>query len=125
MPRSEQLTVQLANQPGTLAQVAQALGKARVNIRALTVFEGRAKILTDDPRQGREALQNEGLFASIEDCLTVEVVDRPGALGEICRKVADAGINIEYAYTGLAETAGQAVAVMVVSDLEKASRITG
>ncbi len=59
MPRAKQLTVQLANKPGTLAQVAQALGRARVNMRALAVFEGRAKIIAEDPAKGREALQKD------------------------------------------------------------------
>ncbi|HEU4401488.1 MAG TPA: ACT domain-containing protein [Candidatus Polarisedimenticolia bacterium] len=125
MPRAKQLTVQLANKPGTLAQVAQALGRAKVNMRALAVFEGRAKIIADDPAKGREALQGEGLYASIEDCLTVDMTDRPGSLGDICSKLSEAGINIDYAYTGITQAAGHAVVVLVVSDLEKAARITG
>jgi len=125
MPRAKQLTVQLANKPGTLSQVAQALGKAGVNMRALAVFEGRAKIIADDPARGREALQALGLFASIEDCLAVDMSDRPGSLGEICAKLGSAGVNIDYAYTGITQAAGKAVVVMVVSDLEKAARIVG
>jgi hypothetical protein len=125
MPRTKQLTVQLANKPGTLAQVAQALGKAGVNMRALAVFEGRAKIIADDAAKGREVLQQEGLYASIEDCLAVDMSDRPGSLGGICAKLAAAGINIDYAYTGITQTPGKAVVVMVVSDLDKATKLTG
>ncbi|MFQ5877906.1 MAG: ACT domain-containing protein [Acidobacteriota bacterium] len=125
MPRTKQLTVQLANKPGTLAQVARALGAAGVNMRALAVFEGRAKIIAEDPAAGRDALQKEGLYASIEDCLTVDMADRPGSLGDICGKLAEAGVNIDYAYTGITQRPGEAVVVMVVSDLEKAARLTG
>jgi hypothetical protein len=125
MPRAKQLTVQLANKPGTLAQVARALGQAKVNMRALAVFEGRAKIIADDPVKGREALQKEGLYASIEDCLAVDMADQPGSLGDICAKLSAAGINIDYAYTGITQSAGKAVVVLVVSDLEKAARIAG
>ena len=125
MPRAKQLTVQLANKIGTLAQVAQALDKAGVNMRALAVFEGRAKIIAENPEQGRDALQKEGLYASIEDCLTVDMADRPGSLGEICGKLATAGVNIDYAYTGITQTPGKAVVVMVVSDLDKAAQIAG
>ncbi len=125
MPRAKQLTVQLANKPGTLAQVAQALGKAGVNMRALAVFEGRAKIIADDAAKGREVLQQEGLYASIEDCLAVDMSDQPGSLGGICAKLAAAGINIDYAYTGITQTPGKAVVVMVVSDLDKATKLSG
>ena len=125
MPRARQLTVQLANKPGMLAQVAQALGRAGVNMRALAVFEGRAKIIADDPAKGREALQKEGLYASIEECLAVDMADRPGSLGEICAGLSGAGINIDYAYTGITQSPGKAVVVMVVSDLEKAAKLAG
>ncbi len=125
MPRAKQLTVQLANKIGTLAQVATALGKAGVNMRALAVFEGRAKIIAENPEKGREALQKQGLYASVEDCLTVDMADKPGSLGEICSSLASAGINIDYAYTGITQTAGKAVVVMVVSDLDKAAKIAG
>ena len=125
MPRAKQLTVQLANKPGTLSHVAQILGRAKVNMRALAVFEGRAKIIADDPAKGRDALQQEGLYASIEDCLAVDMADQPGSLGEICGKLSAAGVNIDYAYTGITQSAGKAVVVMVVSDLDKAVRLTG
>ncbi len=124
MPRAKQLTVQLANKPGTLAQVAQALGRAKVNMRALAVFEGRAKIICEDPAKGRDALQKEGLYASIEDCLTVDMLDQPGPLGDICSRLAEVGINIDYAYTGIAPS-DKAVIVMVVSDLDRAAKILG
>ncbi len=125
MPRAKQLTVQLANKPGMLAQVAQALGRAGVNMRALAIFEGRAKIIAEDPAKGREALQKEGLYASIEDCLTVDMADRPGSLADICASLSQAGINIDYAYTGITQASGKAVVVMVVSDLERAAKLTG
>src|SRR2546422_9490528 len=125
MPRAKQLTVQLANKPGTLAQVAQSLGKARVNMRALAVFEGRAKIIADDPARGREALQKEGLYASIEDCLAVDMANQPGALGEICAKLSGAGINIDYAYTGITQAAGKPEVAVGVGDLDHAAKILG
>ncbi len=125
MPRAKQLTVQLANKPGTLAQVARALGEAGVNMKSLAVFEGRAKIIAEDPARGREALQALGLFATIEDCLTIDMADQPGSLGDICTRLAAAGVNIDYAYTGIAHDGDKPVVVMVVSDLDKATKIAG
>ena len=125
MPRAKQLTVQLANKPGTLAQVARALGEAGVNMKSLAVFEGRAKIIAEDPARGREALQALGLFATIEDCLTIDMADQPGSLGDICTRLAEAGVNIDYAYTGIALDGDKPVVVMVVSDLDKATKIAG
>ena len=81
--------------------------------------------IADDPAKGREALQKEGLYASIEDCLTVDMADQPGSLGDICSRLSGAGINIDYAYTGITQTPGKAIVVMVVSDLDKAAKIVG
>ena len=125
MPKVKQLTVQLANKPGTLAQMAKALGQAGVNMNSLAVFEGRAKIIAEDPVKGRDALQAIGLYASIEECLTFDMSDKPGSLAKICAQLAEAGINIDYAYTGITHDADKPVIVMVVSDLKKATGITG
>ena len=45
------------------------------------------------------ALEGAG-FAAVEerDVLVVDIEDRPGALGETARKLADAGVNIELVY---------------------------
>jgi len=47
--------------------------------------------------------------------LVLELGDRPGELGEIARKIADAGVNIDLIYIA-ANTRG----VMGADDLEKA-----
>jgi len=51
--------------------------------------------------------------------------DQPGSLGDICSRLSGAGINIDYAYTGITQTPGKAIVVMVVSDLDKAAKIVG
>jgi hypothetical protein len=55
----------------------------------------------------------------------VDMAYQPGTLGDICAKLSGAGINIDYAYTGITQTTGKAVVVMVVSDLDKAAKIVG
>ena len=51
------------------------------------------------PPAAREALEGAG-FTSIDEreVAVVEVEDRPGVLGEVARKLADAGVNIELVY---------------------------
>jgi hypothetical protein len=48
--------------------------------------------------------------------LTITLEDRPGTMGEVARKVADAGVNIGLAYP----TFGGVQLVLGVDDLDKA-----
>jgi hypothetical protein len=65
----------------------------------------------------RSALQKDGLEVSDErDVIVVDVEDRPGTMAQVARKLADAGVNIELAYT----TFGGVRLVLGVDDFETA-----
>jgi hypothetical protein len=98
------LTLYLDDQPGELARVGDVLGKAGANIAglcAVTSGGGRAEvhILVDDPTPAFEALAGAQItIAAEQEVIVLEMEDRPGALGEIARKLGDAGVNITSAY---------------------------
>jgi hypothetical protein len=98
------LTLYLDDQPGELARVGDVLGKAGANIAglcAVTSGGGRAEvhILVDDPTPAFEALEGARItIAAEQEVIVLEMEDRPGALGEIARKLGDAGVNITSAY---------------------------
>ena len=56
-------------------------------------------LLVDDASTARRAIEDAG-YTLIEEreVVVAGLDDRPGALGETTRKVADAGVNIELAY---------------------------
>ena len=115
------LTVALEDRPGRLADLGEATGQAGINIEGLCGVraEGGAQIhlLVEDPSAARSALEGAGFEVSDErDVLVVEVEDRPGTMAEVARKIADAGANIELAYT----TFGGVKLVLGVDDLDKA-----
>ena len=114
------LTVTLEDRPGTLAEVGEALGKAGVNIHGMCGFpcegKGVIHILIDNTGGWRHVLEGIGLKDSEErEVLVIEIEDRPGVLGDIARKIANAGANIELAYL-----ATRTRLVIGVDDLEKA-----
>ena len=98
------LTLYLDDQPGELARVGDVLGKAGANIAglcAVTSGGGRAEvhILVDDATPAFEALEGARItIAAEQEVIVLEMEDRPGALGEIARKLGDAGVNITSAY---------------------------
>lgn len=125
MPIAKQLSAALANKPGTLAELVGALGRDGISIHALMVFEGRARFLVNDPVKARESARKLGLQVFEDDVVTVEIESRPGALGRTARAIADAGVNIDYCYSGCGRAQGTLLGVFVVSDLEKAEKALG
>ncbi len=98
------LTLYLDDQPGELARVGDVLGKAGANIAglcALTTGGGQVEvhILVHDATAAFEALQRARVrIAAEQEVLVLEVEDRPGALGEIARRLGDARVNLTLVY---------------------------
>jgi hypothetical protein len=117
------LTVILQDEPGQLAKLGEATGRAGANIRGLAAFTGEGRgvihLLFDDDHaaRARAALEEAGLgIADDREVLVVDVNDRPGTLGELARELGEAGVNIELAYT----TFGGVRLVIATDDLENA-----
>lgn len=123
MPKD--LTVVIEDRPGTLADVTEALGKAGVNIEGTAGFpcegQGIGHVLVDDTAAARKAIQGGGGKVTEErDVLLVKIPNRPGALGEVARKIANAGVNIDLVYLASGERFA-----FGVDDLDKGRKAIG
>jgi len=121
MPKD--VTVILEDRPGTLADVGEALGKADINIEGVCGFRSEGKgivhILVEDAAAARRALEGVGIEVGDErEVFVLEIQDRPGALGEVSRRIADAGVNIDLVYL-----ASNNRLVIGVDDLERARAV--
>jgi hypothetical protein len=91
--------IELADKPGALADVAEALAAKGVNIASVsgaTCGEmGRIAIATDDEANTRAALAGiQGTFEQKEITTTL-MPHEPGALAKAARQLANKGLNIE------------------------------
>lgn len=98
------LTVIMDDRPGKLAEIGEAAGKAGVNIEGLCAMTGDGKgfihLLVEDATAARGALDAAGIEVADErEVLILDLEDRPGTMGEVSRDLADAGVNIDFAYT--------------------------
>jgi hypothetical protein len=98
------LTVIMEDQPGKLADLGEATGRAGINIAGLCAMVGDGKgfihILVEDEAAARGALEEAGIQVADErEAVVVDLHDKPGAMGEIARDLAEAGVNIDVAYT--------------------------
>jgi hypothetical protein len=97
------LTISLGDYPGSLAKVGEALGKAGVNIEGIcgvTVQgKGVVHLLVGDAAKARRALEANHIDVAKEtEVVVLPVEDRPGVLGNVARRLADAGVNLQLAY---------------------------
>ena len=103
----KQLSIFLENRPGGLAKICGTLSEAGINIMALTIHDtvdhAIVRLLADRPVKALLILEQLGLYLLESDVIVMELPNRPGALGEVARKLARADINIEYAYCSATE----------------------
>jgi hypothetical protein len=99
------LSIRLANRPGALAELGEALGHAQISIEGGGVFVhdgvGLAHFLFADGEAARRALVAAGIEVIAAREVLVQRLDQaePGQLGKIARRMAEAGVNIEVMYS--------------------------
>lgn len=98
-----QLTVFLENRSGRLAEVADLLGKAGINIRGFSTTEaaeyGIVRLIVADPERARGILHDAGFTTHFAKVLCVKVPDEPGGLAAVLDQLAAAGVSIDYLYS--------------------------
>lgn len=124
---TKQLALFLENRPGTLARLADALGKAKINIYAIstsdTVDHSVVRMVVGDYRRALHLFEEHNVLVVEDDVLMLEGFNKPGSLSKIAHKLADAGINIEYCYCATPPDAKRGLMIMRLSDPKKALKI--
>ena len=104
MPKVTQVTAWIESRPGSLGQVASALGAKKVNMQAFiaTIVGGRGavRMIVDKPAVALKVCAANGWQTTEDELVQVTLRHKPGALGEAAAKLGAAGINIDYAYAG-------------------------
>lgn len=99
------LTVNLPDRPGVGAEIAEALGRADINIEGACGFPfggntwGTFHLLVEDNVGARKVIEDLGYRIHEDRPVKIfEIENRPGALGEVLRRMADQGANIDLIY---------------------------
>ena len=119
MSKTKQLTISVENRPGTLAEIAHILGKAKVNIRALLgTAQGTTsmvELVVDDARRAKKALDEARLTYKETAAVENELPNKPGALAEYLDKLAVKGVNMNSICATVAKGGKKAVVVYNVA----------
>jgi len=102
---AKEVSVNVINKIGVLADMAKLLTDNKVNIEAVAGYgkdntgEAEIKMVTNDNVKAVAVLKKNNYTAVKEkDVLMVELTNKPGALKVITEKIASGGIDIRYIY---------------------------
>ncbi len=123
---AKQFVVQLPNRPGALADLAEMLAAAEVDLRAIggggIGSVGHVILTTADDAATKDIL-DRGEYTYIEgESILAEVDDRPGGMARLTRALADAGVNI-YGHLFLGRWGDRAMFTFVVDNPDVARPI--
>lgn len=97
-----QLSIFLENKVGRLAGVIGLLGKAGIDIRAISVADtadfGILRLLLKDVDRAAKVLGERGVVCRVSNVTVAEVSAAPGGLAHVLSVLDQAGVNIEYMY---------------------------
>ncbi|HEY7589982.1 MAG TPA: ACT domain-containing protein [Candidatus Limnocylindrales bacterium] len=123
---ANQFVVQLRNEPGALAILAETLAARGVDLRAIGgggIGDSGHVIMTTADDDTTRAILEEGRYTFIEgESILAEVDDRPGGMARIARALADAKVNIQ-GHLFLGRWGDRAMFAFVVDDPERARPI--
>jgi hypothetical protein len=86
---------------------------------------GKVRLLVDNPDKAKDALKAAKIRFSEEEAIPIELDNRSGALGEVAGKLAQAKINIKYAYATTSEESTKTTVILAVPDVARALGILG
>ena len=90
-------TVDLANQPGELARLCEAMAGRGINLvlsAAARAEQGTVVFIADDEASAETVLQEADIGYSMRPALTIRMENQPGAGAATFRKLANAGVNV-------------------------------
>ncbi|NYZ60639.1 ACT domain-containing protein [Candidatus Micrarchaeota archaeon] len=100
----KEITVIVENRIGTLANIAEAIGGAGVNIEAIAAYgqgvNAIFRIVTTDPVSAKRILDKQvGIREiTVADILVIKMANRPGELGKLTRKLSNRKVDLESVY---------------------------
>jgi hypothetical protein len=121
-----ELNLRLPNSAGALAGVCRLLSDERVNIQAMALeATGQLRLVVDNHVHAAAVLREHHHHVTERDVIALAVPNAPGSLAPVLRLVADANVNVEYAYGGASDAGPTATVILGVQDAMRAAAAAG
>lgn len=118
--------IQLADRPGELARVSNALSLYGVNLKSVAAMkigdQALLHLIPDNVESARAAFAADNIAFEEKEVAIVLLENRAGELTGVASKLAEAGVNLEAAYVvGLSD---DLIELAIVSDnVKKANKV--
>ena len=100
---AKQLSIFLENKSGRLTEVTEVLGKAGVNLTAMSIADnsdfGILRCIVSDPEKAYKELKGAHFTVRLTDVIGLTCPNTPGSLSLVLKYLSDAGVFIEYMYS--------------------------
>ena len=81
------------------------------------------RMLVDKPQEAQARLTELEYLLDSEPVLVFTLINKPGMLRQIAKRLGEAGINIDYTYGSVMEDAEKSIFIFHVSDIDKAQHL--
>lgn len=126
----KQISIFLENKVGVLREVSELLGKANIDLLALSVADtqsfGIVRVIVKDHEidPALDILRANGYIAKVNNVICAEVEDKPLGLCRILTILEDAELSVEYMYSFLRGSGdGTAHMILRLSDGQKGLKV--
>jgi hypothetical protein len=100
--KAKEISFTMPNKAGLLSEVSRAIAGAGVNITAICAYAmgdtAYFMLTTASNVKAKKALVPLSVAVEERDVVEVELLNRPGELQKVAKRIANAGIDIEYMY---------------------------
>lgn len=121
---SKQLTVDVKNKVGTLAEINSIIASSGINMVAISAYKVKDKcvisFVSENNAYAKRRLKAGGFSVDTEDVVLLSVSNEPGALRSVTDKISEAGIDLTLMY-GSVEKLGKTSRIVLVSENNKAT----
>lgn len=127
MAKTKQFTISVEHRPGAVAEIARALGNAKVNILSLLGTAqgtaGAVHVVVEDPRRAKKALDEAKISYQENTAEEIELANKPGALAQALDKLAAKGVNLSSIHA-TASKGGKKAIIVYTSEAKAATAAT-
>ena len=120
MEKITELFVVVDNTPGSLGDLLGHLGREKVNIEAIGLFQDTAKLSVSDVDRAMKALIQGKYQVERREVLRLDLDNKPGSFAFVASRLGAAGINIDYCYSTMVKGQKSASVILDVEDIDRA-----
>jgi hypothetical protein len=123
MEKITELFVVVENRPGTLGELLGCLGREKINIEAIGLFQDIAKLSVSDVDRAAKLLRQSNYQVELREVLRLHLDNKPGSFAMVVSRLGTAGINIDYCYSTVNKGQKDASVILDVEDLDRAMSV--